>query len=47
MWTILFLLMFFGLLAAGTPIFLVLGLSAGVLYATTGQPRGQDEFALS
>jgi C4-dicarboxylate transporter, DctM subunit len=38
MGTILFLLMFFGLLAAGTPIFLVLGLCAGALYATTGQP---------
>jgi C4-dicarboxylate transporter, DctM subunit len=38
MWTGLFLLLFFGLLAAGTPIFLVLGVSAGVLYAATGQP---------
>ena len=38
MGTLLFLLMFFGLLAAGTPIFLVLGLCAGALYATTGQP---------
>lgn len=38
MWTFLFLLMFFGLLAAGAPIFLVLGVSAGVLYAATGQP---------
>src|SRR3978361_264189 len=38
MWTILFLCLFFGLLAAGTPIFLVLGLCAAVLFASTGQP---------
>src|ERR1700736_6828560 len=38
MWTSLFLLLFFGLLAAGMPIFLVLGLCAGVLFASTGQP---------
>jgi C4-dicarboxylate transporter, DctM subunit len=38
MWTALFLLMFFGLLAAGMPIFLVLGACAAVLYAVSGQP---------
>ncbi len=38
MWTLLFLFLFFGLLAAGTPIFLVLGLCAAVLFAATGQP---------
>jgi len=38
MWTVLFLCFFFGLLAAGTPIFLVLGLSAAVLFGFTGQP---------
>lgn len=38
MWTILFLCLFFGLLAAGTPIFLVLGLCAAILFAFTGQP---------
>lgn len=38
MWTALFLLLFFGLLAAGMPIFLVLGLSAGVLFAFSDQP---------
>src|SRR3984893_9677911 len=38
MWTSLFLLLFFGLLAAGMPIFLVLGPCAGVLFASTGQP---------
>lgn len=38
MWTGLFLLLFFGLLAAGMPIFLVLGLCAAVLFASTGQP---------
>lgn len=36
--TILFLLLFFGLLAAGMPIFLVLGTCAGVLYYTSDQP---------
>src|SRR5271167_3557094 len=34
----LFLLLFFGLLAAGMPIFLVLGMCAGILYIATGQP---------
>ena len=38
MWTILFLVMFFGLLAAGMPIFLVLGACAAVLYVVSGQP---------
>ncbi|MDB5403484.1 MAG: dicarboxylate transporter, DctM subunit [Rhodopila sp.] len=38
MWTVLFLVMFFGLLAAGMPIFLVLGACAAVLYAVSGQP---------
>ena len=38
MWTFLFLLMFFGLLAAGMPIFLVLGACAATLYAVSGQP---------
>jgi C4-dicarboxylate transporter DctM subunit len=38
MWAFLFLLMFFGLLAAGMPIFLVLGACAAVLYSVTGQP---------
>ena len=35
---LLFLIMFFGLLAAGMPIFLVLGACAAVLYAVSGQP---------
>src|SRR3954452_15230939 len=38
MWTVLFLLLFFGLLAAGMPIFLVLGACAAVLYVVSGQP---------
>src|SRR5579863_7200834 len=38
MWAVLFLLMFFGLLAAGMPIFLVLGVSAGVLFFVSGHP---------
>jgi C4-dicarboxylate transporter DctM subunit len=38
MWTALFLLMFFGLLAAGMPIFLVLGTCAAVLYFVSDQP---------
>lgn len=38
MWTVGFLLMFFGLLAAGMPIFLVLGTSAAILYFVSGQP---------
>lgn len=36
--TFLFLLLFFGLLAAGMPIFLVLGMCAGVLFLVSGQP---------
>src|SRR6202008_719542 len=35
---ILFLLLFFGLLAIGMPIFLVLGLCAAVLYIVSGEP---------
>ena len=38
MLTLLFLLLFFGLLAAGMPIFLVLGMCAGILYIATGEP---------
>jgi C4-dicarboxylate transporter, DctM subunit len=38
MLTLLFLLLFFGLLAAGMPIFLGLGMCAGILYIATGQP---------
>ena len=38
MYVILFLLLFFGLLAAGMPIFLVLGLCAGILFLISGQP---------
>lgn len=38
MMTLLFLLMFFGLLMAGMPIFLVLGVCAAVLFGVTGQP---------
>jgi C4-dicarboxylate transporter DctM subunit len=38
MWTAGFLLMFFGLLAAGMPIFLVLGACAAILYFVSGQP---------
>jgi C4-dicarboxylate transporter DctM subunit len=38
MWSIGFLLLFFGLLAAGMPIFLVLGACAAVLYFVSGQP---------
>ncbi|HEX4178880.1 MAG TPA: TRAP transporter large permease subunit, partial [Rhizomicrobium sp.] len=38
MWTVLFLVLFFGLLAAGMPIFLVLGACAAVLYGVSGQP---------
>ncbi len=34
----LFLLLFFGLLSAGMPIFLVLGACAAVLYAVSGEP---------
>jgi C4-dicarboxylate transporter DctM subunit len=38
MWAIGFLVLFFGLLAAGMPIFLVLGACASVLYFLSGQP---------
>src|ERR1700742_2864784 len=38
MWTAGFLLLFFGLLAAGMPIFLVLGACAAVLYTISGLP---------
>src|SRR5579885_960086 len=38
MWTLGFLLLFFGLLAMGMPIFLVLGTCAAVLYFVSGQP---------
>jgi C4-dicarboxylate transporter DctM subunit len=38
MWAIGFLALFFGLLAAGMPIFLVLGACAAVLYFLSGQP---------
>ncbi len=38
MWTVLFFVLFFGLLAAGMPIFLVLGACAAVLYLVSGEP---------
>jgi C4-dicarboxylate transporter DctM subunit len=38
MWVVGFLVLFFGLLAAGMPIFLVLGACAAVLYFMSGQP---------
>src|SRR5918912_911089 len=38
MWTAGFLVLFFGLLSAGMPIFLVLGACAAVLYIVSGQP---------
>src|SRR5271166_6421450 len=38
MWTVGFLVMFFGLLAAGMPIFLVLGTCAAILFFVSGQP---------
>src|ERR1700742_4240573 len=38
MMIILFLVLFFGLLAVGMPIFLVLGLCAAVLYLASGEP---------
>jgi C4-dicarboxylate transporter, DctM subunit len=38
MWTVAFLVMFFGLLAAGMPIFLVLGTCAAILFFVSGQP---------
>ena len=38
MWVLLFLLLFFGLLASGMPIFLVLGICAAVLFGVSDQP---------
>ncbi|GAC1336920.1 MAG: C4-dicarboxylate TRAP transporter large permease protein DctM [Acetobacteraceae bacterium] len=38
MWPVLFLLFFFALLAMGMPIFLVLGVCAGLLYAVSDAP---------
>ena len=38
MWSLAFLLLFFGLLAAGMPIFLVLGMCAAILYYVSGEP---------
>jgi len=38
MWAALFLLLFFALLAAGMPIFLVLGTCAALLYLISGEP---------
>ena len=38
MWTVVFLALFFGLLAAGMPIFLVLGTCAAILYGVSGEP---------
>jgi C4-dicarboxylate transporter DctM subunit len=38
MLTVLFLVLFFGLLALGMPIFLVLGACAAVLYVVSGEP---------
>lgn len=38
MGAVLFLVLFFGLLSAGMPIFLVLGACAAVLYVVSGQP---------
>ena len=38
MWTLLFLVLFFGLLASGMPIFLVLGACTAVLYIVSGEP---------
>lgn len=38
MWALLFFLMFFGLLAAGMPIFLVLGVCASILFFVSDQP---------
>ena len=37
MWTFLFFVMFFGLLASGMPIFLVLGACAAVLFFVSDQ----------
>ena len=38
MFAAFFLVLFFGLLAAGMPIFLVLGMCSGILYLVSGQP---------
>src|SRR6202046_1111939 len=38
MWTLLFLVLFFGLLASGMPIFLVLGACTAILYLVSGEP---------
>src|ERR1700684_3013690 len=38
MWTVLFLIAFFGLLSCGMPVFLVLGVLSAVLYYVSGQP---------
>ena len=38
MWALGFFVLFFGLLSAGTPIFLVLGTCAAVLYYVSGEP---------
>ncbi len=38
MWALGFMVLFFGLLSAGTPIFLVLGTCAAVLYYVSGEP---------
>src|SRR5438270_1720338 len=38
MWAAGFFVLFFGLLAAGMPIFLVLGACAAILYYVSGQP---------
>jgi C4-dicarboxylate transporter DctM subunit len=38
MWTLAFLILFFGLLSSGMPIFLVLGACAAVLYVVSGEP---------
>src|ERR1700727_2598310 len=38
MWIVGFVVMFFGLLAAGMPIFLVLGACAAILFFVSGQP---------
>ena len=35
---VLFLVLVFGLLAAGMPFFLVLGLCAAILFSVSGQP---------
>lgn len=38
MWSVAFMVLFFGLLAAGMPIFLVLGTCAAILYYVSGEP---------